>query len=199
MTPARIAVSNTGPFLVRWPVRCSARATSAGRRTRASASATRWVTGLAPTSTMVGRARASRCVRRAMMGSSAPDVIHFDMLHAASAQLVAQLAVAVGAPLPYGADQSAEFCIGGAPAQRRAQVRPIGGEQTGIELAVRGQPRARAVAAKRLRHGGHEPNLPGAVAEGVAARDFTGVGWLERLQRPARSDALEQSLRGHHA
>ena len=62
MTPATMAVSNTGPFFVRWPVRASSRATAGGSLTVASALASREVAVLAPTSTMVGRLAASRWV-----------------------------------------------------------------------------------------------------------------------------------------
>ncbi len=61
-TPAMIAVSNTGPFFVRCPLRLSSRATLAGSCSSASALASRRVTALSPTSTMVGRLAASRCV-----------------------------------------------------------------------------------------------------------------------------------------
>src|SRR6202034_2757001 len=134
MTPATIAVSNTGPFLVRWPLRRKARATATGRRTRASASAIRWVTALAPTSTIVGRERASRCdspalrVRRGMR-RLAPDVIHLDVLYAAGAQLVAQLTVAVRAPLPHRAHQLQQLLIAGTSPQWRPQVGALGREQ----------------------------------------------------------------------
>ena len=62
ITPATMAVSNTGPFFVRWPVRASSRATAGGSLTMASALASRSVAVLAPTSTMVGRLAASRWV-----------------------------------------------------------------------------------------------------------------------------------------
>ena len=57
MTPAMMAVSNTGPFLVRWPLARSATDTARGSCRRASATAVRSVTSLAPTSTIVGRLR----------------------------------------------------------------------------------------------------------------------------------------------
>src|SRR6202050_845493 len=156
MTPATIAVSNTGPFFVRWPLRRRARATAAGTRTRASASAIRWVMAFAPTSTIVGRERASRCDRpvlrvRRGMRRLAPDVIHLDVLHAAGAQFVAQFTVAVRAPLPHRAHQLQQFLVAGTTAQRRPQIGALGREQAGVELAVRGQARARAVAAETLR------------------------------------------------
>src|SRR4051812_5781184 len=75
MTPATIAVSNTGPFLVRCPVRASSRATAGGSLTVASAVASRELAVFAPTSTMVGRFAGSRCVSRL-----ATDVVHLDLV-----------------------------------------------------------------------------------------------------------------------
>src|SRR6185312_10733953 len=124
ITPARMAVSNTGPLRVRWPAAARALATGAGSHTRACASATRWVTALPPTPTMVGRDAASRCVSAPAAGRAAragrargmstAEIVHFGVMHAAGAQRVAQLAVAVHAPLPDGAHQCLELLVGGA-------------------------------------------------------------------------------------
>src|SRR6185437_11278989 len=212
MTPARMAVSNTGPLRVRCPLALRASATMRGRRTRASASAIRCVTALLPTSTIVGRSRASRCVRRAPRSTgrrgraglraaiaSAPEVIHLGVLHAARAQLIAQLAVAVETPLPDGAHQLAELGVTGAGAQRRAQVHALGCEQAGMQFAVGGEPCPRAVSAERLRHRGNEADLATAVFEDIAAGHLAAIVGIDRTQRPARVDAREQLLRGHHA
>src|ERR1700680_2234890 len=97
------------------------------------------------------------------------------MLHAAGAQVVAHFAVAVRAPLPYRADQFQQFLVAGTAAHRRAQVGAFGGEQAGIDLAVGGQPRARAVAAERLSNRGNEPHLAATVVERVAARYLAAI------------------------
>src|SRR5262245_10011440 len=87
MTPATMAVSNTGPFFVRWPVRLSARATAGGSLTVASALASRKLALLAPTSTMVGRLAASRWVSFGMVVVSGlaaanltTNIVHFDLV-----------------------------------------------------------------------------------------------------------------------
>src|SRR5690348_639483 len=84
ITPATMAVSNTGPFFVRWPVRASSRATAGGSLTQASATASRVVASFAPTSTMVGRLAASRCVslERAILLTT--DVVHLDLVQVGS-------------------------------------------------------------------------------------------------------------------
>src|SRR5215510_6915701 len=151
MTPATMAVSNTGPFLVRWPRSESSRATAGGSLTMASADASRKVAALAPTSTMVGRLAASMCVSR--FATSAADVVHLDLVQVGGvAQRGAQLAVAVAPAAPNAAHQFEEFIVAGAGAQRRAQVGALRREQAGIEGAVGRYARARAIAAKRLRH-----------------------------------------------
>ncbi len=61
MTPATMAVSNTGPFGERMPLARSAALTAGGKRTCASATAVRLVGNFSLTSTMVGRCSLSRC------------------------------------------------------------------------------------------------------------------------------------------
>ena len=102
------------------------------------------------------------------------------MLHASGAQFVAQLAVAVRAPLPDRTDQLQQLVIARAAAQWRSQVGAFGREQAGIEFAVGGQAGARAVAAEGLRDRGDEADLTTAVVECVAARDLARVGRVER-------------------
>src|SRR5687768_4221436 len=117
MTPATMAVSNTGPFFVRCPAAASARATGFGSLTIASALASRKVAFFAPTSTMVGRFAASRWVSLGMYGSTA-DVVHLDLVQVGVAHRGAQLAVAIAPPRPGAADQLVEFLVRGAGAQR---------------------------------------------------------------------------------
>src|SRR3984893_1604315 len=156
MTPEMMAVSNTGPFFVRWPLLRSAAATFGGKRTRASAVAMRCVTLFAPTSTMVGRLRSSRCVRpvvvlislarrvatRVAFGflTSPANVEHFDL--AMIARCLPDLgtfpAVSVGASQPYVANRLQKFVVGGAAAQRVSQARPFGRKQASVDHAVGG-------------------------------------------------------------
>src|SRR6202044_4166085 len=77
MTPATIAVSNTGPLGERSPLSRSAAATAGGNCTRASAVALRSVAALPLTSTIVGRRLASKCEKVIL---SAADVVHLDLL-----------------------------------------------------------------------------------------------------------------------
>src|ERR1022692_3527749 len=104
MTPATIAVSNTGPLGERRPLSRSASATAWGNSTRASASAVRLLAVLSLTSTIAGRRSESTCEN--VMESSA-DVIHFDLLFgiAAAAQRIALFAVAVRSIEPGAANQ----------------------------------------------------------------------------------------------
>ena len=135
ITPAMMAVSNTGPLAVRCPLACSARATAAGKAMRASASATRWVTVLSPTPTIVGRRAASRWVSPALLrrlviaaDASTTDVVHFDACRAVQVNAAAQFAVTISAPQPASAYGRKQFIVTGAGAQRRAQVEPLRGE-----------------------------------------------------------------------
>src|SRR5690606_36376948 len=147
-----IAVSNTGPFLVRWPLALSSRATLAGSLISASALASRRVGVFSPTSSMVGRLAASRCVSldlRATIAGSPADVIHFDLgARIAGAQFDALFAVAVLAVQPRAAHQPQHLFVVGTTAQRAAQVHTGLCEQAGVEAAVRRQSRARAAAAE---------------------------------------------------
>src|SRR5882724_9197799 len=160
MTPEMIAVSNTGPFFVRWPLLRSAAATLGGKRTRASAVATRCVTSFALTSTMVGRLRSSRCVRPVVVLislarrvadrlafpflTSPANVEHLDLAVIARrlTQFGTLLTVSICASQPDVANCLQEFFIGSATAQRIAQARTFGREQAGVDHAVGGQPRS---------------------------------------------------------
>ena len=82
-----------------------------------------------------------------------------------------------------------------AVAQQRAQVVAAVGEQAGVELAVGGQPRARAVAAERLRHRRDDADLVAAVAIAPALRDFAGVIGIDRLERELAVDRSRRSRR----
>src|SRR5882724_303435 len=156
MTPDTIAVSNTGPFFVRWPLLRRAAATFGGKRTRASAVATRCVTSFALTSTMVGRLRSSRCVRPDVgltslavrvanrvafpFLTSPANVEHFDLAVIARRlpQFCTLLAVSICAGQPHVANRLQELFVGGTTAQSVAQARPFGGEQAGVDHAVGG-------------------------------------------------------------
>src|SRR4051812_41638108 len=161
MTPATMAVSKTGPFFVRWPVRASSRATAAGSLTIASAEASRDVALFSPTSTIVGRLRGVRCV--SLFGrftGLATDVVHLDLVQVGRvAQGGALLAVSVRPRRPDATDRLVHLVVARAAAQRRAQVDALGREQARVKGAVGRQPRARAVAAEWLRHGGDESEL----------------------------------------
>src|SRR5579862_3676037 len=195
-TPAMIAVSNTGPLALRWPLARNARATAAGSARRASASAIRCVTCLALTLTMVGRRAASRWLspvflRRVGMSAalgSATHVIHFDTGGPVHINVSTQLAVAVRACQPAFADGLQQFLIAGTRAQWRAQIEALGREQAGVEHAVGGQACPRAIAAEGLRDRGDQSDLALAVHVCMALRDLADKIALHRPQRPAAID-----------
>src|SRR4051794_35298579 len=85
------------------------------------------------------------------------------------------------------ADDLLEVVVGGAGAQRRAQVGLVQREQAGPQPPVGGQPDAVAVAAERLRDRVDEPDPPAAVGEPVDARGGAGLARLG-LERPRRLD-----------
>src|SRR5215469_18784803 len=94
------------------------------------------------------------------------------------------LGIAVGAPTPDPGHQLPKLLVGGAGAERAAQVVPGAGEQAGEQLAVGGQPRAGAAAAERLGDGGDDADLAAAVDVAVAGGDLAGVSRLARFQGP---------------
>ena len=110
----------------------------------------------------------------------------------------AQLAVAVAAAAPDAADELEQLVVGGAGAQRAAQVHALRGEQAGVERAVGRDARARAVAAERLRDRRDEADFARAVFECVALGDFAAVVAVARRDRPARVDARREFARRHH-
>src|ERR1700722_11940536 len=165
ITPATMAVSKTGPLAERRPFSRSAAATACGKCTRASAVAVLRVASLPPTSTIVGRCSASRCVK---LKVSTADVEHFDLLTTAQAQFAAHFTVAIGALLPGGANQLCQLFIAGAVTHGCPQVKSLRGKQAGVELAFRGEARAAARAAKWLRHRRDKTNFAGAVIEAPA-------------------------------
>src|SRR5277367_102269 len=199
MTPAMIAASNTGPFWVRCPLRRSASATAAGNCTRASASALRWLTALAPTSTMVGWLAASRWLkpwrldlRAVAKAGSAADVIHFDARCRARAQYQPLLAIAIRPPVPELADHPGQFLVALTGSQRPSQIEPVSGKQAGKQHAIRRQPRPGAIAAERLGHRRDKANFALAIGEGVTLGDFAPVLRREGHQRPARRQQVQQ-------
>src|SRR6185437_8255701 len=85
-----------------------------------------------------------------------------------------------------------------AAAQRIAQARSVGCKETGVEHAVGGQSRARAVAAEALGDGGDEAHSPAAIGEGITFRHLAAVFAAERHEGPALADARQQLARRHH-
>src|SRR5580700_9767705 len=103
-------------------------------------------------------------------------------------QLLAQFAVAIGAVAPGAADQLQHIRIVGAGAQGSAQIETVGREQTGVELALRGQACPAACAAKWLRYRGDESDLPGAIVESPALCHLARVVLRDRPHRPSLMD-----------
>src|SRR5580692_7041065 len=197
MTPAMMAVSNTGPFGERKPPSRSAAATAGGKRTWASAVAVLCVAALPPMSTMAGCRLASTWVR---VICSTADVVHFDLLSLGrrAAEFFAQFAVAIGAVAPDAADQFQHLGVAGARAQRRPQVETVGREQAGIELTLRGQARAAAGAAKGLRHRGDESHFAAAVVKAPSLRHLAMIVLRHRLHRPALVNTRGELARRDH-
>src|SRR5690348_10713516 len=110
---------------------------------------------------------------------SAADVAHLDLRQRARV-FRADFRIAIGAPRPDGGKMVADLVVGRATAHQRAEVDPFGGEQACVELAVGGEPRPRAVAAKRLCHRRDDADLAATVAVAPARRDFAGVVGVDR-------------------
>ena len=70
-------------------------------------------------------------------------------------------------------------------------------EEAGVELAVGRDPRARAVAAERLRHRGDDADLARAVEVAVALGDLAAVGGLHGLERKLGADRRDDLGGGH--
>src|SRR3974390_2990069 len=98
---------------------------------------------------------------------STADVVHLDFLGLGgiAPQLLAQLAVTILPVCPRAANDAQQLGIIRAFAHGRAQINAPGCKKTGIELAFRGQPRAAASSAKRLRNGRDEADLAAAVVK----------------------------------
>ena len=84
---------------------------------------------------------------------------------------------------PDAADRVVQLLVGRAAADERAQVVPLRREEAGVEAALGRDPRARAVAAERLRDGGDDADLAAAVAVAPAPGDLAAVVLLGRLER----------------
>src|SRR5262245_17917162 len=131
-----------------------------------------------------------------LFGSPA-DVVHLDLVARGLAQRRAFFAVTVRARAPDRADQSRQLLVARTGAQHAAQIRSRRGEETGVQLAVRRQARARAATAEGLRHGCDHTDLALPVRIRVTLRDLAAVALCDGTQRPARLDAREQLRRGH--
>src|ERR1051326_2885686 len=82
--------------------------------------------------------------------------------------------------------------------QKRPYIMVILAEKAGAKLAVRGQPYARAMPAKRLRHRRNQADFPRcAVLEAILARRFATL--VRNLhERPSRVDTLIDLRCGYH-
>src|SRR3990167_3165530 len=112
----------------------------------------------------------------------AADVGHLDLAEVRGL-LGAELRVAVGSALPHGADRRVQLLVSGSRTQDGAQVVAADREEAGVELPVRRQAGACAVAAEGLRDGGDHTDFPGAVAGPVALGDLAPVARLDGLER----------------
>src|SRR5207248_2253280 len=108
--------------------------------------------------------------QRARAAASAADVAHLDLRYPARRRR-ADLGVAVGASLPHGGDRLRDGRVVVTAAQQRAQIVALRREEARVEATVGGEPRARAVAAERLRHRRDDADLAAAVSIAPALRD----------------------------
>src|SRR5205085_8749297 len=90
------------------------------------------------------------------------NVRHLHLRHR-RALLGTDLGVAVVAAAPHGRDQIGDLLVARAAAEHAPQVVAAGSEEAGEHLSFRGQANARAGAAERLRDGGDDADLAGAV------------------------------------
>ena len=82
-------------------------------------------------------------------------------------------------------------------AQDRPEVVPAHREEARVELSVGREPRPRAVAAERLRHGGDDADLARPVEIAVALGDLAPVGGSDGLERELGADRGDDLGRGH--
>src|SRR5437868_6593017 len=121
-------------------------------------------------------------VRRPSAGGSSPDVALFD-LGQVDGVLGAELGVAVAAAAPDRADRVCELVVRGAAAHERAQAVAAKPEEACVETPLGRDPRARAVAAERLRDRGDDADLAAPVAVAPAPRHLAAVVRLRRFER----------------
>ena len=133
-----------------------------------------------------------RSVREARL---AADVAHLDLRQA-------ERRVASGAPssgrcaCPRSPPIASRSSSSEAPPRTSARRSwPRTREEAGVEAALGGEPRARAVAAERLRHRGDHADLAAAVAVAPALRDLAAVVRLDRLERELGGDRARRSPR----
>jgi hypothetical protein len=110
----------------------------------------------------------------------------------------AELGVAVRPPCPDGDEALLDLIVARPPAEHRSEVVASRGEQARIELAVGGEPSAGADAAERLRHGGDDADLAGAVTIPVAPRHLAPVVRLDGLERPDGVNRPDDLGGGNH-
>src|ERR1039457_27468 len=109
----------------------------------------------------------------------------------------AELGVAIGAHPPDRADRRRETGVRDAVAQRPPQVRPVEGEQAGVELALGRQARPRARTAERLADRSDHAHFAVTVAIAPAIGDLAGIVGREGLEAELGVDQSDD-LRGRH-
>src|SRR5262249_3398403 len=109
----------------------------------------------------------------------------------------ALLGIAVGAARPNPRDLPAQLGVARALAQRHAQIGPPGREQTGHQLALDREARARTASAERLRDRRDHADLARPVWIAPALGDLAGVVRIDRLEGVFARDAVDDFARGH--
>src|SRR6266568_4004445 len=121
---------------------------------------------------------AGRCMTGLEAARSTADVAHLD-LRQRRGVLGADLGIAVAALQPDRREVVGDSLVVAVVAQQRPEIEALGGEQARVELALGGEPRARAVAAEGLRHRRDHADFSrifvACIGVAPALGDFAGV------------------------
>jgi hypothetical protein len=80
-----------------------------------------------------------------------------------------------------GVEEIDDFLVGGAVAEQGTQIMLVEAEKARPDFAVSRESESVAVTAKRLSHGGDDPNFAASIAHGPTAGGFGGIDRCERF------------------
>jgi hypothetical protein len=107
-------------------------------------------------------------------------------------RFASDLAVAIRALLPQTRHMTSQRIF--ALRKQGSQRVPVACKQTGIELAIGGDPRAVAITTERRTDRTHESNFADPIDIGMPRGDFTGVIRIERTSREGTTRSRDQPL-----